>query len=261
MGWWKCLPAWLISTCLGLYLNSRRIVRGDKRELITPNTWTSRVLSISSNISASSPISVLLVTMLHLDPGFVQPLPRTLDQSDPVRLGGWLPASAVLHLTGVLQQGTLYGDFYSGSLSLLLFSHSVLSDSLPLHRLWLARLLCPWGFPGKNAGVSCCFLLQGIFLTQGANLYRTWVSCLGRQSRYHWNTGLLAYPLHGARSKPSATLESLSSCLRLGPRDEEVPCFAQSLPSILALVAFMMIVLAPVWGCLLFPGSKFGQAF
>ena len=26
--------------------------------------------------------------------------------------------------------------------------------------------LCPWDFPGKNTGVGCHFLLQGIFLTQ-----------------------------------------------------------------------------------------------
>ena len=32
-----------------------------------------------------------------------------------------------------------------------------------------ARLLCPWNFPGKNTGVDCCYLLQGIFLTQGWN--------------------------------------------------------------------------------------------
>ena len=28
----------------------------------------------------------------------------------------------------------------------------------------------PWDFPGRNTGVSCHFLLQGIFLTQGSNL-------------------------------------------------------------------------------------------
>ena len=28
---------------------------------------------------------------------------------------------------------------------------------------------CPWDFPGKNTGVGCHFLLQGIFLTQGSN--------------------------------------------------------------------------------------------
>ena len=28
---------------------------------------------------------------------------------------------------------------------------------------------CPWNFPGKNTGVVCHFLLQGIFPTQGSN--------------------------------------------------------------------------------------------
>ena len=37
------------------------------------------------------------------------------------------------------------------------------------HVLQPARLLCPWNFPGKNTGVGCHFLLQGIFLTQGSN--------------------------------------------------------------------------------------------
>ena len=38
--------------------------------------------------------------------------------------------------------------------------------------LWLqpARLLCLWDSPGKNAGVACHALLQGIFPTQGLNL-------------------------------------------------------------------------------------------
>ena len=48
-------------------------------------------------------------------------------------------------------------------------SCSVVSASLRPHGLWPARLLCPWDFPGKNTGVGCHFLLQGIFLTQGSN--------------------------------------------------------------------------------------------
>ena len=36
-------------------------------------------------------------------------------------------------------------------------------------RLLSAMLLCPWDFPGKNAGVRCHFLLQGIFPTQRLN--------------------------------------------------------------------------------------------
>ena len=35
----------------------------------------------------------------------------------------------------------------------------------------LHGLLCPWDFPGKNTGVVCHFILQGIFLIQGLNLY------------------------------------------------------------------------------------------
>ena len=31
------------------------------------------------------------------------------------------------------------------------------------------RLLCPWDLPGRNTGVGCHALLQGIFLTQGSN--------------------------------------------------------------------------------------------
>ena len=30
-------------------------------------------------------------------------------------------------------------------------------------------ILCPWNYPGRNIGVGCHFLLQGIFLTQGSN--------------------------------------------------------------------------------------------
>ena len=48
---------------------------------------------------------------------------------------------------------------------------------------WTAacRLLCPWDSPGKNTGVGCQALLQGIFLTQGLNLgLLRW-----RQTLYH----------------------------------------------------------------------------
>ena len=42
------------------------------------------------------------------------------------------------------------------------------------------KLLCQWDFPGKNTGMGCHFLLQGIFLTQALNpglLYCKAVSC------------------------------------------------------------------------------------
>ena len=48
-------------------------------------------------------------------------------------------------------------------------SHSVMSDSLRPLGLFPARLLCAWDSPGKNTGVGCHSLLQGIFPTQGSN--------------------------------------------------------------------------------------------
>ena len=47
---------------------------------------------------------------------------------------------------------------------------SVVSDSLQPYGPYPARLLCPWDSPGKNAGVRCHALFQGIFPTQGSNL-------------------------------------------------------------------------------------------
>ena len=35
----------------------------------------------------------------------------------------------------------------------------------------VTRLLCPWGFSGKNTRVVCHFFLQGIFPDQGSNLH------------------------------------------------------------------------------------------
>ena len=48
-------------------------------------------------------------------------------------------------------------------------SHSVMSDSLQTRGLLGTRLLHPWNFLGKNTGVGCHFLLQGVFLIQGSN--------------------------------------------------------------------------------------------
>ena len=52
---------------------------------------------------------------------------------------------------------------------LVLFIAKLCLTLLQPHRLQLARLLCPWDFPGKNRGVGCDFLLQGIFTNQGLN--------------------------------------------------------------------------------------------
>ena len=59
------------------------------------------------------------------------------------------------------------------SWSSCLVSKSCLTFLRP-YELKPTRLLCPWDFPGKNIGMGCHFLFQGIFLTQGSNLLLRW---------------------------------------------------------------------------------------
>jgi len=69
--------------------------------------------------------------------------------------------------------------------SRLLINHvCVRACSVPKSCLKPARLLCPWDFLGKNTGVGCHALLQGIFRTQRSNpgLLHRW--CI----LYHWAT-------------------------------------------------------------------------
>ena len=57
-------------------------------------------------------------------------------------------------------------------------------------------LLCPWDFLGKNTGVGCHFLLQGIFPTQGLNL-----------SLLHWQMdSLLSKPPEKSLKKTTTTV-------------------------------------------------------
>ena len=52
---------------------------------------------------------------------------------------------------------------------MLLQKGEVLVAQLCLTLCGPTRLFCPWESPGKNTGVGCHSLLQGIFLTQGLN--------------------------------------------------------------------------------------------
>ena len=56
--------------------------------------------------------------------------------------------------------------------------------TLQPHRMWPARLLCPWNSPGKNTEVGSHSLLQEIFPTQGSNSH-LW--CL-----LHWQADSLS---------------------------------------------------------------------
>ena len=70
---------------------------------------------------------------------------------------------------------------------------SVLSNSMQPYGLELARLLCSWASPGKNAGVGCRAVFQGLFLAQGSNL-SLW--CISRWALYHLGSTTWETPLH-----------------------------------------------------------------
>ena len=73
------------------------------------------------------------------------------------------------------------------------------------------RLLCPQDFPGKNTGMGCHFLLQGIFLTQRLNL------CL-----LHWQKDSLSLSHQGSLTHLLASSKFCFSGLTLASRSMAV---------------------------------------
>ena len=71
---------------------------------------------------------------------------------------------------GILYDTELAGFLLACYAYNLLCACSVMSNSLQPYGPQPTRFLCPWNSPGKNTGVGCHFLLQGIFLTQESNL-------------------------------------------------------------------------------------------
>ena len=53
----------------------------------------------------------------------------------------------------------------------LLYLVQLFFSSCPTPQTVATRLLCPWHFPSENTKVGCRILFQGIFLTQGSNLF------------------------------------------------------------------------------------------
>ena len=67
-----------------------------------------------------------------------------------------------------------------------ILKNNVMSDFLQHYVAVI--LLCPWDSPGKNTGVGCQALLQGIFPAQGSNpriLHRQ-VDLLALSYQYTW---------------------------------------------------------------------------
>ena len=79
-------------------------------------------------------------------------------------------------------------------------SHSVVSDSFRPYGLY-----SPWNSPGQNTGVGSCFLLQGIFPTQGLNPDLQHCRQILYQLSHKGSPGILqwvAYPFSSRSSSP-----------------------------------------------------------
>ena len=73
---------------------------------------------------------------------------------------------------------------------------SLVSKSCPtLVTSWTVacRLLCPWDSPGKNTGVGCHFLLQGLFPTQESNLILLYCRQILYRLRGSGNTNITCF--------------------------------------------------------------------
>ena len=76
------------------------------------------------------------------------------------------PSNFQRHLRRWAPQQPFYVCLQSPKYLFNLLFGSRLCPTLATHGLQPTRLLSPWDFPGKNTGVSCHFLPQGIFPTQ-----------------------------------------------------------------------------------------------
>ena len=87
------------------------------------------------------------------------------------------------------------------------FSYAPVSDPMDCSLCPLSEghgiLLCPWDSPGKDTGVYCHALLQGIFPTQGSNL------CL--LHILHWQVGSLPLAPPGKPLKDMTKLHLIST--------------------------------------------------
>ena len=97
----------------------------------------------------------------------------------------------------------------------------LICDSLQPRGLQPTRLLCSWDFPGKNTGVGCHFLLQGIFLTQelhpGLLHCRQMLRRLSHQGSPHGGISIISISVHTKlnSSSPPHILVSISTPLSI----------------------------------------------
>ena len=126
----------------------------------------------------------------HIRPPGPPPAPGVYSNSCP--LSWWWHIYILLHLNITLQKhfSPDFSTLPSNSSKFIVCVCVLVTQSCPTlcdpMDLQPARLFCPWNFPGKDTGVGCHFLLQGIFQPRD----QTWVSSIAGRCFTVWATSL-----------------------------------------------------------------------
>ena len=134
---------------------------------------------------------------------------------------GWLYGNMIKHVNYSVKWKK--EDVHLG-LCCVVLSCSVKSDSLQPQGLYPIRLLCPLHSPGKNTGVGCHSLLQGIFPTQGSNpglLHCRWILYHVSHQRSPRILEQVAYPL--SRGSSQSRNQTRVSALQTDSLPAELP--------------------------------------
>ena len=91
---------------------------------------------------------------------------------EPFPSPGDLPNPGIKPRSPALQADSLPTELQGNPIPILLFTEDTGKRNVtlvPSPHLFKSRLLCPWNSPGKNTGVGCHSLPQGIFPTERSN--------------------------------------------------------------------------------------------
>ena len=152
---------------------------------------------------------------------------------------------------------------------LLLFTGEVVSDSLrPKDCSPSGSSLCPWAFSGKNTGVGCHFVLQGIFPAQGLNphlLHWEADSFTTEPPGKENNLGRFLYNcLNICTAQESLYLERWLVAFQFWKTPLPFKLYMSSLtPSLLPALKFIVVVIIwsglKLWAILFLPIIAFGE--
>ena len=107
--------------------------------------------------------------LIHLFSKYLLTIYHVLNTSLSLGIHNWENTQALIHIHTLREGIFLMSVSMCGEISCCFKSLSCVRLFCDFMDYIAHQAGLPWGFPGKNAGVGCHFLLQGIFLTQGLN--------------------------------------------------------------------------------------------